>query len=143
MLWILGSELEMFWGEKFFLKYYLVAGLGAGVFIILLSFINPKSFIIPTIGSSGAVFGLLLAYGITFKNKILYIYGLIPIKAFKLVIILGVIEFLYLISNPNSTISHIAHLGGIITGFIYLKLKKIEKENKLKKYYEWKEKNIN
>jgi membrane associated rhomboid family serine protease len=123
MLWMLGTELYLTWGNKFFLRYYFICGIGAGLAVVLLSFLNKSSFTIPTIGSSGAIFGLLLAYGIIFKNKVLYVFGLVPVKASTLVIIMGAIELVSLFSQENSSISHLAHLGGLATGFIYLRFK--------------------
>lgn len=123
MLWMLGRELCDIWGKNFFIKYYLLCGIGAGLCVVLLSFLSPSSFSIPTVGSSGAIFGLLLAYGTIFKNRLLYFFGLFPIKAGKLVLILGAVELVLLISSNNSSISHLAHLGGLLTGLIYLKIK--------------------
>jgi len=129
MLWMLGTELYIIWGNRFFLKYYFICGLGAGIAVVLLSFLNTPSFTIPTIGSSGAIFGLLLAYGIIFKNRVLYVFGLIPVKANKLVLIMGAIELVSLLSQENSSISHLAHLGGLLTGFIYLRFKTWQRKN--------------
>ncbi len=139
MLWMLGTELYYLWGRNFFIKYYFICGLGGGISILLMSFVDQRTALIPTVGSSGAIFGLLLAYGITFKNKLLYVLGLFPVKAGILVIILGAVEFFSLFSNKDSSISHIAHLGGLITGLAYLKIKELEKKLTAKKYSKLKE----
>lgn len=128
MLWMLGTELYLVWGNRFFLKYYFICGIGAGLAVVFLSFLNSSSYTIPTIGSSGAIFGLLLAYGIIFKNRVLYVFGLIPVKASKLVMIMGAIELISLFSQENSSISHLAHLGGLLTGFLYLRFKTWQKK---------------
>ncbi len=137
MLWMLGIELYKVWGRSFFIKYYFICGIGAGLSVVLLAFLNPSSFMIPTIGSSGAIFGLLLAYGSIFKNKVLYVFGLIPVKALKLVVIMGAIELVSLFSQEQSSISHLAHLGGLITGLLYLRAKTWQRTLKIKKYQRW------
>ena len=134
MLWMLGIELYAVWGKNFFLKYYFICGLGAGLCVVFLSFLNPSSFMIPTVGASGAIFGLLLAYGIIFKNKILYVLGIIPVRASRLVVIMGAIELVSLFSQQNSSISYLAHLGGLITGFLYLRIKTWQRKWVAKKY---------
>ena len=140
MLWMFGVELYKVWGNKFFIKYYLLCGIGGGVSVILLSLADTNMYLVPTVGSSGAIFGLLLAYGITFKNRSLYVFGLFPIKAGKLVIILGIIELFSMFSaDSNSSISHIAHLGGLLTGLSYLKLKDLEKKILAKRYLKLKD----
>jgi membrane associated rhomboid family serine protease len=141
MLWILGRELCNLWGKRFFIKYYITTGIGAGLCVVLISYIfNTMSYKIPTVGSSGAIFGLLLAYGLIYKNRILYVFGLFPIKALNFVIILGAIETISLLSKPYSNISHLAHLGGILTGYVFLKMKENQRKQSLKKYEHWKSK---
>jgi len=127
MLWMFGIELYYFFGKTMFIKYYFVCGIGAGLTVIVLTSIDTKSYYIPTVGASGAIFGLFLAYGWFFKDRILYAFGVIPIKARTLVIILALIEFFTLFSSQNSIISHTAHIGGLVFGFIYLKYKEKEK----------------
>ncbi len=134
MLWFLGPELYKLWGRGFFIRYYLICGIGAGMATLLLPIIDPRSYLIATVGSSGAIFGLLLAYGLNFKNRLLYLFGLIPIKAGKLVLILAGIELISMLSQNSGPISHIAHLGGLITGFIYIKAKDFELYLIRKKY---------
>lgn len=116
-LFIFGFPLERYWGTSKFIKYYIVAGLGGG---LLHYIINPMS-PIPSLGASGAVYGLLLAYGLTFPDTILYINFFIPIKAKYAVIIFGGIELFLGISGAQSGIAHFAHLGGLLTGLLYLK----------------------
>jgi membrane associated rhomboid family serine protease len=77
---------------------------------------------IPTVGASGAVFGVLLAFGLLFPNTLLYIYFAFPIKAKYFIIIYAIIElYLAIINNPNDNVAHFAHLGGMIFGYILLK----------------------
>ena len=138
MLWMFGGELCKLWGERFFLKYYMITGIGAGLCVTLMSCIFPSNFYIPTVGASGAIFGLFLAYGIIFKDRYLYIFGLLPVKARKLVLIMGLIELVSLLSNRNSSISHLAHLGGLLVGWFYLRLKDSHRKHLLNKYNKWK-----
>lgn len=120
-LWLFGSELEYYWGTKEFYKYYFITGIGAG---LIYSLFNFHSYI-PVIGASGAVFGLLLAFGLLFPERELFIIFPIPmrLKAKVFVFIIGGIELLYLLSGSQG-IAHLAHLGGIVIGFLYLRWKR-------------------
>ncbi|MBI4481318.1 MAG: rhomboid family intramembrane serine protease [Acidobacteria bacterium] len=117
VLWMFGGELERAWGTRRFLKYYFFTGVGAGVCIVALSW----NFLVPTIGASGAIYGLLLAYGILFPDRIIYLYFLIPVRAKYFVAIIGFFAFLGSISGARTGVSHIGHLGGLVCGLIYLK----------------------
>ncbi|HAF07709.1 MAG: Rhomboid family protein [candidate division TA06 bacterium 32_111] len=119
-LFIFGINLESIWGSKKFLSYYIVSGLGGG---ILHYIINPYS-PIPSIGASGAIYGVLLAYGLTFPESILYINFFIPVKAKYAVLIFGVMELVFGITGTASGIAHFAHLGGLLSGLLYLKLER-------------------
>ena len=119
VLWMFGSELERTWGSKEFLKLYFIAGIGAGLFNVLFSFLNPGSWNIPVIGASGAIYGVLVAYAMLFPNRLVYIWFLIPIKVKYLVIFLVAVEF-FSTYRPDG-VAHFAHLGGALIGFLYLK----------------------
>lgn len=114
-LWMFGIELERTWGTKEFLKYYFLTGIGAGIFIALFS-----SY--PTIGASGAVYGVLAAFALFFPDRYVYLYFLFPIKMKYLALGLGLIEFLSSYRAADG-IAHVAHLGGMIIGFFYLRYK--------------------
>ncbi|MEE2822080.1 MAG: rhomboid family intramembrane serine protease [Acidobacteriota bacterium] len=116
-LWMFGCELERYWGSREFVKFVLITGIGAGV----LSIISQPFSTIPTIGVSGAIYGILMAYGLMFPERRVYLYFLFPIKVKYFVSILGVITFFSAFSAPGSTIAHIAHLGGMVVGFLYMK----------------------
>jgi membrane associated rhomboid family serine protease len=116
-LYMFGSELESIWGTKEFTKYFFICGIGAAVASVL---VGPHS-VATTIGASGAIYGLLLAYGVLFPNRIIYLYMIIPIQAKWFVVIFGAIAFLSSMSASGSGIAHIAHLGGMLVGFLYLK----------------------
>jgi rhomboid family protein len=121
LLWMFGSEIERYWGSSEFLKYYFVTGIGGGV---LSSAVTPGSFV-PIVGASGAIFGLLLAYGMAFPDRQIYLYFLIPIRAKYLVLILGGIELLAVASPGGDGIARFAHLGGLLFGFLYIKRERI------------------
>ncbi len=116
VLWMFGSELEMVWGRKEFLRYYFVTGIGSGLIWLLFNIGNPYSILI---GASGAIYGVLVAYGLMFPNRIIYLYFLFPIKVKWFVIVIGVIAFFSSMNNA-SNISHITHLSGMIIGYLYL-----------------------
>ncbi len=127
MLWWLGSELEQRWGSKFFLTYYLVSGAGAGILYLLAVlgyFLITNNFVpltIPVVGASGAIFGLLVAYGILFGERLVFFMMLFPMKARYFVMLLGGIEFVMLLeSGFRGDIANLAHLGGIASGFLFL-----------------------
>jgi len=118
ILWMFGSDLERTWGSREFLKYYFICGVGAGVFNVLF---QPNS-MIPIIGASGAIYGLLVAFALLFPNRLVYIYFLFPIKVKYLVIVLVAIEFFSSLgASHGGGIAHLAHLGGALVGFIYIK----------------------
>ena len=117
-LWVFGRELEQAWGKNNFLKYYFVTGIGSGLVTYLFQ-INSDS---PVIGASGAVYGVLLAYGLSYPNRMLYIWGIIPVKSLWLVIIMGAIAFFGLLGNADG-ISHVTHISGMVIGYFMLNKK--------------------
>lgn len=117
-LWVFGRELEQAWGKSKFLKYYFLTGIGSGLITYLFQ-INSDN---PVIGASGAVYGILLAYGISFPNRMLYIWGLIPVRSIWLVVIMGSIAFFGLLGRADG-ISHVTHISGMLIGYILLKKK--------------------
>lgn len=113
-LWMFGSDLEYLWGTKRFTIYYFFCGIGAGITTVLLS----KSM---TIGASGAIYGLLLAFGVTYPNRPILLYFILPIPAKYFVILYGGIELLATVFDRGSGVAHVAHLGGLVFGFFFLK----------------------
>ena len=116
-LWMFGSDLERHWGAAFFLRYYFVTGVGAGLLSVL---VHPSSTEV-TIGASGAVYGVLLAFGMLFPDRMILLYFIIPIKAKYFVAGLGALAFFSALQAPGGPIAHLAHLGGMLFGFGYLK----------------------
>jgi len=116
-LWMFGSELERYWGGKKFLGFYVFTGVGAG----LLSVLAHPSSIIPTIGASGAIYGILMAYGMMFPDRLVYLYFLLPVKVKYFVAVLGAIAFVSALVSTGTAVDHFAHLGGMAFAFIYMK----------------------
>ncbi len=119
-LWMFGADLERDWGTRRFLRYYFLCGVGAGVCVVAANLLvgNPYT---RTIGSSGAIYGLLMAYGLLYPDRIVLFSFLFPMKAKYFVMILGGIAFLGSMESPGGGVSHLAHLGGMIFGYVYLK----------------------
>jgi membrane associated rhomboid family serine protease len=119
VFWMFGSELEMEWGSKQFLKYYFICGVGAGIINILLTSSAPGY---PgTVGASGAIYGVMVAYAIRYPDRLVYIYFLFPVKVKYLVGFLALISFFSTWNSQGDGIAHAAHLGGMAVGYVYLK----------------------
>jgi membrane associated rhomboid family serine protease len=114
IIWMFGTTLEQVWGGRRFLQYYMICGLGAAIFSFIFSY-N-----VQVIGASGAGYGILLAYGVLFPYNQIYIWGIIPVRARTLVIVLGGVEFLSGLTGGDG-IAHFAHLGGMAAGLVLLK----------------------
>jgi membrane associated rhomboid family serine protease len=117
-LWMFGVPLEQVWGTRRFLKYYFICGIGAGLCDVILNLALGNN--TRTIGASGAIYGLLLAFGVCFPDQTVLMGFLFPIKAKYMVMIYAAIE-LWMSLGVNSGVSNIAHLGGMAVGFAYLK----------------------
>jgi membrane associated rhomboid family serine protease len=136
-LWMFGSDLERLWGSRQFLFYFFLTGVGAGVFDVLVDH-NSK---IPTVGNSGAVYGVLLAYGLLFPDRPIFLWFVIPIKAKWFVMMMALIELVSSWSEPGSGISHVAHLGGMLFGFLYLRGSRIPFQWQ-GRYQEWRRRRL-
>lgn len=123
-LWMFGVELERMWGTAYFTRYYLVTGVGAALLTVGLSLIpvafGTQLYYSLTVGASGAVYGLLLAYGLYFPDRPIYVYMVFPIPAKYFVLIMGAIS-LFSSFGGSSGVAHTAHLGGLVVGYLYLK----------------------
>jgi len=117
ILWMFGSDLERTWGGKEFLKYFLICGVGAGLFNVAL---QPNSYI-PIIGASGAIYGILVGFAVLFPNRMVYIYFLFPVQVKYMVGFMIALEFILSLTGSQGNIAHFAHLGGALVGFLYLK----------------------
>jgi membrane associated rhomboid family serine protease len=140
-LWMFGNTLENIWGPKRFLLFYILCGIGAGLIQEGVQYIvyarelsqyqnvNMGGTIIPmgqylnyltTVGASGAIYGLLLAFGMMFPNSMIYLYFFMPIKAKWFVIGYAVIELLNGLGASGDHVAHFAHLGGMLVGLIII-----------------------
>jgi len=118
-LWMFGSRIENLWGSRVFAIYYFICVIGAGLVQLFVSVQGDNHY--PTIGASGGVFGLLLAYGMFFpRERLLLIFPPILIQARYFVIIFGVIELWFGVTGSATGIAHFAHLGGMLFGFLLI-----------------------
>lgn len=116
-LWMFGQAIENFWGTERFVMYYFLTGIGAALLHMLIGGGGA-----PTLGASGAVYGILLAFGMMFPERpIMLLIPPIPIKAKYFVAIFGAIELISGLTRANSGVAHFAHLGGMLVGFILIK----------------------
>ena len=137
-LWMFGTELERTWGTRFFTKYYFITGIGAAATTMALGWFSDSVYYSITVGASGAIYGLLVAYAIYFPHRTIY-YIIFPIPARVFVIIAGAIAFLSSMSGPGGGVAHAAHLGGLVVGYLYLKGLRVRPLDELKyRYQRWK-----
>ena len=120
-LWMFGADLEQMWGTRKFLRFYFFCGIGAGICVVLLNYLLPWGKPnIPTMGSSGAIFGILMACAMLFPTRTILWGFLIPIQMKFFVMIVGAIAFMMSFQS-GSNVSNFAHLGGLLFGYIFLK----------------------
>jgi membrane associated rhomboid family serine protease len=119
-LWMFGAELERLWGPKRFLQFYAASVLSAAGTQLLVSALTGSPY--PTVGASGGLFGLLLAFGMLFPNRtIMPLFPPIPMKAKVFVALYGGLELLFGVTGTQSGIAHFAHLGGMLGGFLMIR----------------------
>jgi membrane associated rhomboid family serine protease len=120
-IWMFGVELERRWGTQFFARFYAITGVGAGVTAIAASLLPvdalQATYGAVTIGASGALYGLLMAFALHFPDRPILMFLLFPIPAKYFVMIIGAMAFLV---APGSQVSNAAHLGGLLWGYLYL-----------------------
>jgi len=117
MLFFFGPALEQTWGRKFFLTFYFFTGIGAG----LCSLLTSLGSMTPVIGASGALFGILVAYAMMFPDTVLLLFFVFPMKIRYAVFVFAGLNLMGALSNPGSGIAYMAHLGGGLFGYLYLK----------------------
>jgi membrane associated rhomboid family serine protease len=124
-VWMFGVELERRWGTPAFVRYYFITGVGAGLSMVLVSLLpfdaTRATFDDVTIGASGAVYGLMMAWALIFPHREILFMLLFPLKARVYVLIMGAIAFFAAVSATGSSVANVAHLGGLVFGFLYLK----------------------
>lgn len=121
VLFFFGPPLEQAWGQRAFIKYYLASGLGAVLLSTLLIPVLPEIGASPVVGASGAVYGVMLAFAVRWPEAPVYIWGVFPIRAKWFVGILGLMTFWSTFFGGSGGVAHWAHLGGLATGFLYLR----------------------
>jgi rhomboid family protein len=139
-LWMFGADLERDWGSRRFVQFYFFCGIGAGICVVLANFSLPQGNpLLPTIGSSGAIFGVLLAYAMMYPDRQILFSFLIPIQAKYFVMIIGVITFMSSF-QPGNGVSNFAHLGGLLFGYLFLRTPRMQFDPALtvrRQYREW------
>jgi membrane associated rhomboid family serine protease len=119
-LWMFGSELEQMWGKQRFIRFYAASVLAAAATQLVLSMLG--GWMTPTVGASGGLFGLLLAYGMIFPDRtIMPLFPPIPMKAKVFVAVYGAIELFLGVTGTNSGVAHFAHLGGMLGGWLMIR----------------------
>jgi len=119
-LWMFGRDLEQFMGSQRFLVYFLVCVVGAGIVQLIVA--GMQGGLYPTVGASGGVFGILLAYGLTFPNRIVVpLFPPIPMRAITFVFIYGLLELYLGVSGGAPGVANFAHLGGMLFGFLLIR----------------------
>jgi len=138
-LWMFGMDLERDWGTKRFLKYYFLCGIGAGICDVVVN-AAVGTLDTRTIGASGAIYGLLLAFGLLYPDRTVLMSFLFPIKAKYFVMIMGAIAFLSSIGSAGSGVSNVAHLGGMLFGYAYLRMRfwRVDTGSLTRRYQNWK-----
>jgi membrane associated rhomboid family serine protease len=139
-LWMFGVELERMWGSRYFTRFYFVSGTGAALTTLVVSFLpglGDDVYYAVTIGASGAVYGVLLAYALYFPHRPIYMYFVFPIPAKYFVMIIGAISLLASM-GAGGGVAHTAHLGGLVAAYLYLKGARIHLMSEVKyRYLKW------
>jgi len=119
-LWMFGAELERLWGPKRFVQFYAASVLTAALTQLLVNALLGSQ--VPTVGASGGLFGLLLAFGMMFPNRIIMpLFPPIPMKAKVFVAVFGALELVFGVTGTQSGVAHFAHLGGMFGGFLMIR----------------------
>ena len=118
-LWMFGSELEHLWGQRRFLVFYFASVIAAALTQLLVNYLLGTGG--PTIGASGGLFGLLLAFAVLFPNRTILLFFVIPMKAKWLALLYGVLELYQGVYVMSSGVAHFAHLGGMLGGYLTLR----------------------
>ncbi len=118
-LFLFGMQLEQRMGSSEYLLYYFISGIGAGLVTVLVNYSTGLG-MVPVVGASGAIFGLLLAFASYFPDARIFIFGLLPIRAPVAVLIFAGIELFFMLTQMRSGVAHLTHLAGLLFGYVYL-----------------------
>jgi len=126
MLWMFGRELELVWGKRRFLNFFILCGVGAGLIEVIVktipTFFGRSPSLTPTIGASGAIFGILMANAVLFPDRRIWLIPLpitIPMRPY--VAVMGAIEFFSTLGAGGDNVAHLCHLGGMLVAYLYLR----------------------
>ncbi len=143
-LWMFGVELERLWGTARFLRFYFLCGVFAALTVVVFAYLFGGIYS-RTVGSSGAIFAILMAYGLMFPDQTILFGFLVPMKSKYFVMIFGVIVFLQsysaTIGGQRSTVAVLAHLGGLVAGYLWLRGRKLQSQIRqpiVANYKDWK-----
>ncbi len=117
-LWMFGMELEHVWGSRRFFWFYLTCGIGAGISNLIVTTLIGQA--APTVGASGAIMGVLIAFGMLFPDRPIYLYFLLPIRAKYFVALVIGFDLFYGVTGTTDGVAHFAHLGGALVGFLFV-----------------------
>ena len=125
VLWMFGSQLASAWGPQRFFRYYMLCGIGAGLLIATIPYVfvgigmaSGHTLLIPTVGASGAIYGVLLAYSLTWPERTIML--VLPPVAFRAIWLIPAL-FLMTVLFGGSNVSHVGHLGGVVVGWLYMR----------------------
>jgi membrane associated rhomboid family serine protease len=118
-LWMFGAELENVWGQRRYLQFYFASVVAAALTQLLVNALLGSQ--VPTVGASGGLFGLLLAFAMLFPNRIILLFFVIPMKAKYLVLLFGIVELYQGAAVLNTGVAHFAHLGGMLGGLLTIR----------------------
>lgn len=121
-LWMFGMELENQWGSKKFFLYYMMCGIGAGLSNLFIAPLFAQAG--PTVGASGAIYGILVTFGVLFPDRPIFVYFLLPIRARYFVLLYILLEIYAGVTGTSDGIAHFAHLGGAAVGVFYLMMER-------------------
>ena len=117
-LWMFGMELEHVWGSRKFFWFYLTCGIGAGISNLIVTTLIGQA--APTVGASGAIMGVLIAFGMLFPDRPIYLYLFLPIRAKYFVALVIGFDLFYGVTGTTDGVAHFAHLGGALVGFFFV-----------------------
>jgi membrane associated rhomboid family serine protease len=119
-LWTFGAELERLWGPQRFMRFYAASVLSAAAAQLIVTWVLGS--IYPTVGASGGLFGLLLAFGMLFPHRtVMLLIPPIPLKAKTLVMVYGGLELVLGVTGTQEGVAHFAHLGGMVGGWLMIR----------------------
>ena len=121
-LFLFGTQVERRLGSTEFLLYYMISGVGAGLTTLAVNWYSGMA-LVPVVGASGAIFGLLLAYATLFPDSRLFIFGFFPLRAPVAVLLFAALELFFMVTGTRSGVAHLTHLAGLLFGYLYFVLR--------------------